>query len=717
MTTIKVVVKNDHLQRLASKRPPMLAVAELIWNAVDGDGRSIDVYVEETDLGGLHSLRVVDDGNGIPHATALAAFKNLGASWKRGKTSAAGRKLHGQAGEGRFSAFSIGTHVKWTTTWRDGAQTKQYEIEGDFEKLGQFEVTDPVVKKSRRTGTEVEITGITKTPGSLLVEDAVSRLAELFALYLRQYPDVRIRYAGKLVDPSIAVERAEDCPVEGVTTQDGVPVRAVVTIIEWKNKVERELVLCDAAGFALATRGVGIQAKGFSFTAYLKSDLIRDLYEQNFLDLEDLHPDLRALVEATRTAMKNHFRRRAAEGARAVVDQWKEQKVYPYEGTPKNPVEEVERQVFDVVALNVNEYLPEFAGSDGTSKRFSLRMLKTAVEQSPGEVRRIIQEVLDLPPEKREELAELLDRTTLSSIINASKVVVNRLDFLAGLKVILFDTELREKTKERQHLHRLLAQNPWIFGEEYHLSVDDQDLKEVLRKHLTLLGRAPGKDLAPVETADGKKGIVDLMLSRSIKLHRADEFEHLVVELKRPSQDINADVVQQIQKYAAAVGKDERFRDCKVRWVFWAVSNDIDEFARGLVNAPDRPPGVLQRTSSPDATIWLKSWGQVLAECEGRLRYFQDRLNLMATHESGLEHLQKMYAKYIPDEAKKAAHGAPAPADAVAAADPATIATGPTSSDETSAKPGDDAAATTVTVSDEAVTPTPTPPTADSGTS
>jgi hypothetical protein len=50
-----------------------------------------------------------------------------------------------------------------------------------------------------------------------------------------------------------------------------------------------------------------------------------------------------------------------------------------------------------------------------------------------------------------------------------------------------------------------------------------------------------------------------MLLSRRIQLGRPDEFEHLVVELKRPSQKIDGNVAQQIQRYAAAVGKDERF--------------------------------------------------------------------------------------------------------------------------------------------------------------
>jgi hypothetical protein len=35
--TFEIQVQDDHLQRVAQVRKPILAIAELIWNAVDAD--------------------------------------------------------------------------------------------------------------------------------------------------------------------------------------------------------------------------------------------------------------------------------------------------------------------------------------------------------------------------------------------------------------------------------------------------------------------------------------------------------------------------------------------------------------------------------------------------------------------------------------------------------------------------------------------------------
>ena len=146
--------------------------------------------------------------------------------------------------------------------------------------------------------------------------------------------------------------------------------------------------------------------------------------------------------------------------------------------------------------------------------------------------------------------------------------------------------------------------------------------------------------------------IVDLMLSKLIRTPRPNEFEHLVVELKRPSKKIDAEVLTQVEKYAFAVANDERFRDANVRWEFWAVSSEMDEHARRRVSQRDRPEGLLHVSDDARVRIWAKTWSQIIPECKGRLRFFQERLNYMATSEGGMKHLKEVYAKYLPNESK-----------------------------------------------------------------
>lgn len=649
---LQVQVQKDHLERLVERSSPIRAVAELVWNSVDGDATRVDVFVVEGPLGGVDAVRVVDNGGGIPHDIAKRSFADLGDSWKkRKKKSPGGRPLHGEKGEGRFAALAIGGHVEWLSRYIDNGAVREFSITATAAGLGQFELGDSEPSSAKSSGTEVEITNIEKVPKSLIGDDPPVRLAELFALYLLRHAEVQIWFDGVLVDPASVQERVETYDIPEVLRDEGDPIEAELTIIEWKHKVGRELVLCDDNGCALNTRTISFHTPGFTnFSAYLKSDFLRE--RQGILDFEDWTGELQRLSEATKAVIKEHFRERAAEHAQAVVDQWKEEKVYPFEGTPASPVEAAERQVFDVVALNITEYLPDLAPTDAKAKRATFQILKAAIEQSPDTVRRIVQEVLDLPPGKREELVELLDHVSLASIITANKVVVDRQKFLAGLHVVLYEHEAKKKTKERQHLQKLLGDAAWIFGEEYHLAVDDQALEAVLAKHRKLLGERADPDPEPVLRPDGKQGIVDLMLSRKVRLPRADEYEHLVVELKRPSQRINGKVLQQVEQYAFAVAADERFRNSKVKWVFWALSNDMDEYARQKTRQAGRPVGLLHQSDDPNITIWAKTWNQVLDDANGRMQFYRDQLDLMVTHEEGVQYLQRVHAAHLPDVLK-----------------------------------------------------------------
>jgi hypothetical protein len=648
---LEVKVQRDHLERVIERFTPIKAVAELVWNAMDGDATRVDVLVEAGPLGAIETVRVIDNGNGIPHKLAKQAFTDLGNSWKKGKRSSAGRPLHGEKGEGRFAALAIGHRVRWTSRWKDDGEIKQFDITATSAGVGLFELGEPKASESRTTGTQVEITNIVTMPKSLVGDDPPLRLAELFALYLLRLNDVQVWFDGVRVDPLQVQQAVETYQLPEMKRDDGEPVSADLTVIEWKHKVGRELVLCDANGCTLTTRSIGFRTPGFTdFSVYLRSDFLRE--HQSVLDLDEMHGELQRLIDATKTVVKDHFRNRAADRARAVVEQWKEDKVYPFEGTPTSPVEVAERQVFDVVAWNITEYLPDLSPTNIKAKKVTFQILKAAIEQSPETVRRIFQEVLDLPEGKREELVELLDHVSLASIISANKVVVDRQKFLAGLHVVLYDHEARQKTKERKHLQKLLGDAAWIFGEEYHLAIDDQSLEAVLAKHMELLGERADPDPEPVIRPDGKQGIVDLMLSKKVRLPRADEYEHLVVELKRPSQKINGKVLQQVEQYAFAVARDERFRNSKVKWVFWALSNDMDEYARNKTHQTGRPPGLLHQSENPSITIWAKTWNQVLDDANGRMAFYRDQLDLMVSHEEGLQHLQRVHAAHLPDVLK-----------------------------------------------------------------
>ena len=225
-------------------------------------------------------------------------------------------------------------------------------------------------------------------------------------------------------------------------------------------------------------------------------------------------------------------------------------------------------------------------------------------------------------------------------------MVADRLKFLQGLRIILFDHEAKNRLKERSQLHKILETNTWIFGEEFNLWASDRELTTVLKIHREKLD----PDLIidePVKLLTRKRGIVDLMLSRAQKRHRADDYEHLVVELKAPKVKLTSKELTQIKDYALSVARDARYhRVSGVRWHFWLVSDEYDDFVQSdIAGGPDPERRLIHR--SANVSIGVKTWGEILDENDARLQFVKEALEHNADDGQALAFLEERHREFL----------------------------------------------------------------------
>lgn len=649
MGSIQVTAKKDFLESLASSRP-MAALAELIWNGFDAKSNKVQVFLDINDMNGLESVRVRDFGSGIVFAQADKLFGSLGDSWKKAAVRQDGRPLHGKNGKGRFKAFSLGNHVEWATKYKHNGKTHSYKIVGKSTALDNFHVGNIVESDEDVSGTEVTIHNIANDFRSLKDDSAQMSLAKIFAVFLTEYPEASIEYDGVNVDPKSVQSYSEEYNLGEIALNGERKAAVSVTVIEWSIATERVVHLCDETGISLHELPAGqqIRAPGFNFTAYIKSDHFRELDKTNLLALADLHDDVQAIVKVAKNKVKEHFRKRLASNQSQIVERWKKEKIYPYEDQINiDPVELAERQVFDILAVNVQSYLPTFEESDQKQRKFTFLLLAQAIRQNPDSVQTIIAEVLGLKREAQDDLALLLKKTPLSSIISSAKIVANRLDMLNGLEALLFDKESKRNLLERDQLHKILETEAWVFHEEFSLAGSEQRLEEVLRKHLSILGPREDDDTA-VDVGEGKTGRVDLMLQKAVQ-PRTGHYDYLIVELKRPSRKINADVLTQIKKYAMAVAGDERFAGVPATWTFVAISNELDPYAKRDAMQRGRPKGQVYDDPESNITVWVREWAEVINDARSRLRFVNEQLSYEADRDSAKAYLQRTHAKFIPE--------------------------------------------------------------------
>lgn len=661
-TDIKIEAKPDFLKSLATATP-IAAVSELIWNGFDANAQHVKVILEPDELNGLHAIRVSDDGDGIDWSRVDALFGGLGDSWKAKSHRYKGRTLHGKNGKGRFRAFALGENVEWRTTYLDGKSARSYTITGRASQLTGFHASQPTDAETTILGTEVVIENLDSNFPSLTNESASLEITKQFAAYLTESPGLTLYFNGEKIDPASVQNHREDFHLGDVELQSGKRVPVSITIIEWSVQTDRVFELCDKAGVSLHEVAVGsqIKAPSYHFTVYVKSDHFRDLDKEGSLVLPDLNQDVADILSAVKVKVREHFRYRILQHRSETIQRWKDEKIYPYEDKAEvHASEQIERQVFDILAVNVEDHLPSFDDAPPKSKKLTFRLLAQAIRENPDSVMKIMDEVLNLKKVEQDDLATMLRKTTLSKIISSAKIVADRLNFVEALSDLLFNKESKKRLLERDQLHKALEVESWIFKEDFNLAGSEKTLEDALNIYIDKLGKRED-DLVdsedPVLRENDKGGRVDLMLARSIRPTQGSH-EYLVVELKRPKQKINSDVLGQIKSYAFAVANDTRFHQKRTKWTFMVISNEMDEFAKYETRQKDRPEGVVFQSDDSSITVWAKTWSEILNDARARLTFFSQQLDYQADSDSELEYLKRAHAKYIPVDLAEVATGA-----------------------------------------------------------
>jgi hypothetical protein len=142
MTILTLTAQQDHLEKVARTRDPIKAIAEFVWNGLDANATSVEVSFSFNGLGGIDSISVVDDGDGISRLRADTDFANLGDSWKkaapRGRSQ---RALHGKEGRGRLRFFSLAQRAMWDSTFDVDGKLADLSIAIEAATLGKSTVS------------------------------------------------------------------------------------------------------------------------------------------------------------------------------------------------------------------------------------------------------------------------------------------------------------------------------------------------------------------------------------------------------------------------------------------------------------------------------------------------------------------------------------------------------------------------------------------------
>lgn len=657
MVVLTLKAKNDHLQRVASTRDNIKAIAEYVWNALDADATQISVDLERTSLGGIVAIVIRDDGSGISQSRAEHDFESLGESWKlhAARTVKRGRAIHGKEGQGRLRFYSLAQKARWTSVYETDEGRFRITIEISANHLQNSSVTEPVlVSNDEPTGTVVELSPLKNTFDWLGGEDARSEFDSIFAPYILQYPDVNITYDQRPVDPAKTIEHSYQFPTQPIICPDRTVSDLTLRVIEWKSHIaERKIYFGGEAGVVLGSLPASVTAPDFAFSAYAYSPFFNEIAKAHLLEFDGglTDPAFARVLEYIRDTLGDYFRARKAEKSGELIQELKDAGVYPYEGDPRDEIERHERQVFDIATHAAVSYSKDFKKADNPLKKIALGLLKEALKNNPESVTRILKAVFNLPKVRQDEFSQLLERTELGNIISASGLVANRIVALEVLREIVFEPRHRNTIKERGELDALVRDNTWIFGEGFHLTMSEAGLTKIMNRVSAELS-LKRKRGAKVRKPDGRIGRIDSFLGRVIPGENANHHEYLLIELKRPSLEIGRKEVDQLEDYVNAILAQPDFINTSTQWHFFLVTTKYDEVVRQRITQENRPAGLF--IDKPNHRVWIKSWAELIRECDARLRFVQEKLRIEVSAEEIQERISRLKASVlkIPDQAQ-----------------------------------------------------------------
>jgi len=653
MSWKRVQAGSDVLSQYTKKKP-VDAIAELIWNSLDAEADEVVVDIETASIGvsqdeAAHvvSVTVTDNGHGITPNIADSTFTVLGNSWKKGLN---GRSLnglcaiHGQEGRGRFFAYSLGHQVKWTTVSQPTEldHKVRIEISGDSSHIEGFEISEPVVS-DKSLGTTVKVNVEQGRPLSALLSDDVhSNLAAIFAPHLLYNPDLSVKFDGVKIDPRpfiIGEPRDVTFNLSSPEVFDLIE-RPILTLVDWNDEMRTApgVVLCTAEGAYLLELEKTAPPGNVKTTAYLKWSKWATSGSE-LLMVRTQHPEV---INWAIDTLKEHVAARSAEIQVSIIEELKQVDAYPYADQILDPLELAEREMFDLVAVTARSAL---RSKNPRQVTMTAQLLRVALQERPEELDRILEEAFSLSIEERRDLAQLLNHSSLSAIVGAATEVTKRMELLAGLRHIIYDPDVSDELREVDQLHPLIKDNTWVFGEVWQLAASEKTLKTIIRGVVdSSVVLEDELELFLAEEPKGDRRRIDLLLQRT---HQGPgNVKHrLVVELKRPSTELGFAEYNQINGYANRLSSSQGLGPSK--WTYILIGSGIKEELKSQMEQTDRNWGHLVKNDQFD--LFITTWGRLIDECESRYNFYREQLKSSATVDESINRMRERYEHLLPN--------------------------------------------------------------------
>ncbi len=613
------------------------AVAEYIWNGFDAQANCIDIIFTANGIGGIDELIISDNGTGIPFGQLQDKFMPFFESEKeldpkaRRTTSA----VHGKNGVGRLTFFRFATHAVWHTVFEEDKERYTYSISVSSDSLNNFSETEPV-RTDNTTGTSVVFSGIQNLTEDNLFTNVYDFLAKEFSWYLELNANkaYSIRINGEYLDYSGLINDREEFRLE--INDELFNLR----YIQWRENLNREYsryYFIDSEDNERFKETTTLNNKGDQFyhSIYIQSDYF-DQFEISAKDSGDKseyqmalighvkgEDEFKKLIEIVDKYLRDKRKPFLKNYTDKLIADFKENNAFPEFG--KNEWDKYREAELEQVIRELYQIEPKIFSSLNTEQKKTFAHLLNLVmdEGEKDSLLEILEQIISLDKDDREQLALLLRKSSLTNIIKTIKLIEDRFLAVTELKELVFNKSL--KAKEVPHIQNFIENHYWIFGEQYHLvTAAEPKFEEALRR-LIFLRTNEQRDVS-IDHPDKQKEM-DIFMVR--QLHN-DGLNNVVVELKHPNVSLGEKQLAQVKTYLSVITSTDEFNGNNMFWEFYLVGNKFSSTSyieREIENSRHHGEKSLVYAVA-NYKIYVKTWSEVFADFELRHKFLLDKLKL-----------------------------------------------------------------------------------------
>lgn len=609
-------IRNHFSKSVSPWRP----LAELIWNGFDAKAKNVTVNIDTNKLGGVESITILDDGDGIDVDGSDSSFFNFRDSKKKRS-----HDVHGEKGIGRLYFHKICNLAEWYTKSADTDakltvhSTALDKIEATTIPSGsQHSLLSDLV-----SGTCVELTRFSDLYPS---HETIAKCLSLeFGWYLVINPNKTITLNGEKILPPDHSSETISLAIEDQFFD--------VKLIHWAEKPtsgKSYIYYTSAKGKVVSYALSSLNQKAGYHTTLAACSAWFDASE---VDDDRLHLSFDTLTQTKiwKPLQKQisefgqeHYKRFLVSKANEQLEKLEKDGELPsYEGSNKGYAEWRLGHLKNILRVILISDPKIFKESNKKQRKLVIRLLdRLAISNENDAIFEVLESVLDLDDSSMQVFSDQIKTAKLNNIVQTIERLQKR-----ELAVSRIDEIMRNHynaTLETPDLQGVIEANTWLFGNQYETIGAEEDTFTVIAKNLrdTMKGinELDESDIDEGATVDGANRQVDLFLVRKqMQFDSANHqpyFKCVIIEIKRPSVALNKKHLRQIDDYAEIIEKSANFNGIRTRYeiilVGRKISNDDVAIRNQLQGFSDKnDPGLV---GTGTVKKYVKTWKTIIEE-------------------------------------------------------------------------------------------------------